>query len=294
MIHEGDLYALVSSGPSSLNIDLTYDRSLLYAARERITGDGLTPREYVNEMQAGSSGPIELRWRVNKAFKITREILSNLEQLKHRRKAFLYVTSGYDFNPFQEQRLRDSVLGQAFREALAAQTAEPNPQPYAELPVARMNQLRRLVEPGSNFADADLAYLMADLTQAANRANATFYTIDPRGLMARPSIDQDVDLQQWNRHINQQHFTMRMLADLTGGFAVVNTNNFGDAFRRVDSETSDYYVVGFYSNNADSSVRTRQLRVEVNRPDVTVRHRTHYTYESPLDQVPDAPTELNP
>ena len=294
VIHEGDLFALISSGPSSLNIDLTHDRSLLYSAMERITGDGLTPREYVNEVQSGSNGPIEIRWRVHKAFKLAREILGNLERLKHRRKAFLYLSSGYDFNPFQEQRLKNSVFGQAFRGALADPDADPDSERYLDLPVARMNQLRRLAEPGSTFGDADLAYEMADLAQSANRANATFYTIDPRGLMARPSIEYDVDLQQWNSHVSQQHFTMRMLAELTGGFAVVNTNNFGDAFARVDAETSDYYVVGFYSNNTDSSVRTRRLRIEVKRPDVTVRHRTHYTYEDPLDQVLEAPTGLNP
>ena len=81
---------------------------------------------------------------------------------------------------------------------------------------------------------------------------------------------------------------------MTGGFAVVNTNNFGDAFERVDGDTSDYYVVGFYSNNADSSVQTRRLRVEVKRPDVTVRHRTHYTYEDPQDRVLETPAGSNP
>ena len=58
----------------------------------------------------------------------------------------------------------------------------------------------------------------------------------------------------------------------------MNRNDFDDAFREIDAETSDYYVVGFYSSNPDPTFRTRRLRVEVNRGDVDVQHRTHYTY----------------
>ena len=75
---------------------------------------------------------------------------------------------------------------------------------------------------------------------------------------------------------------MRLLAGLTGGIAVVNTNNFGDALQRIDAETSDYYVLGFYSSNPDPTLQTRRLRVEVNRPGAAVRHRTHYTFVDPL------------
>ena len=40
-----------------------------------------------------------------------------------------------------------------------------------------------------------------------------------------------------------------MLADETGGIAVVNQNDFDKALKRIDTETSDYYVLGYYSNN---------------------------------------------
>ena len=42
LIHEGDMFGVISSGPSALNIDMTYDRSLLYSAMGRITGDGFS------------------------------------------------------------------------------------------------------------------------------------------------------------------------------------------------------------------------------------------------------------
>ena len=281
VIHEGDLFGVISSGPSALNIDMTYDRALLYSAMERITGDGFSPRQLIQEMQGGTGGPMELRWRVHKAFKLARQIVGNLESLKHRRKAFLYLSSGYDFNPFQMSRLMESPIGKAFLES----DEDFDSYRRQDIPATRLMQLRDMAEPGSGFAETDLAIELADLARAANRANATFYTIDPRGLLASPSIAYDVPLQEWTAHLSQTQFTMRFLAELTGGFAVVNTNNFDDAFERIDAETSDYYVVGFYSSNPDPSVHTRRLRVEVKRPGTNVRHRTHYTFADPQDDV---------
>ena len=59
----------------------------------------------------------------------------------------------------------------------------------------------------------------------------------------------------------------------------MNRNDFDDAFRELDAETSDYYILGFALDDADSTVRTRRLRVEVRgRNDVRVQHRSDYTY----------------
>ena len=61
------------------------------------------------------------------------------------------------------------------------------------------------------------------------------------------------------------------MAEETGGFAVVNTNDFAGEFKRIDAETSDYYVLGFYSSNPDPTKRTRTLEVKVDRPNVDGR-----------------------
>ena len=288
LIHEGDMFGIVSTGPSSIRVDMTYDRSLLYSSMERITGDGLSASDFIEERMGGNQGPMELRWRVHQAFKAAREIAANLEQVQNRRKSFIYLSSGYDFIPYQETRLRRSPFGQGF---IDPEEENPGVQGgFSYLPDAdgrglsplQVRQLQQMREPGSVFADADLAVLLADLAQAANRANASFYTIDPRGLVAAPEISYAVPLQEFQRYQKQTRFSMRLLADLTGGIAVVNTNNFDDALRRIDAETSDYYMLGFYSSNADTTLRTRQLRVEVNVPGASVRHRTHYTFADPL------------
>ena len=41
LLHEGDLFGIVSSGPSSISIDMTYDRKRLDLASNKMAGSGL-------------------------------------------------------------------------------------------------------------------------------------------------------------------------------------------------------------------------------------------------------------
>ena len=43
LIHDGDMFGIVTTGPSSLSIQLTYDRKVRDEAISRMTGDGLWP-----------------------------------------------------------------------------------------------------------------------------------------------------------------------------------------------------------------------------------------------------------
>ena len=282
LIHEGDMFGIVSTGPSSLAIDMTYDRSILAAAKERIMGDGFSTEELVRSLGSGGGGrgPEELRFRTNQAFNLARKIVGNMEGVEHRRKVFIYLSSGYDFNPFELERLRQGPIGDALRRYAAGDAALAGEELDAYHELTDM-ELRRYQQSqssrGGGFEDTDLAMEMALLARAANRANASFYTIDPRGLVAGRDIEFEVSSREWSDYMNQTQTSLRTLAYLTGGMAVVNQNNFEDALQRIDAETSDYYVLGFYSSNPDPTVITRRLKVEVNRPGVTVRHRSHYS-----------------
>ena len=79
----------------------------------------------------------------------------------------------------------------------------------------------------------------------------TIYTIDPRGLVGLGDIDEQVDPQQWSEFVRKSQDSLRVLAEETGGIAVVNQNDFDKALKRIDAETSDYYVLGYYSKNPD-------------------------------------------
>src|SRR5258706_8597937 len=86
LVHEGDLFGIVSSGPSSISIDMTYDKKRLDEAITKISGSGLKPSEIIQRI-SGSEGPTELRYNAHVAFTTMREAFDNLEKVHNRRKA---------------------------------------------------------------------------------------------------------------------------------------------------------------------------------------------------------------
>ena len=88
---------------------------------------------------------------------------------------------------------------------------------------------------------------------------------------------QEVNQQDWNAHLRETQDSLRVLAEQTGGTAVVNQNDFTKALKKIDGETSDYYVIGYYSNNPDALKRRRKLEVRTSRPGLTVASRTEYS-----------------
>jgi len=267
LIHEGDLVGLISNNSLGTSVDLTYDRALLDSAADRIIGNGFGPRELIMDMQNGTRGPAELRWRAHRAFFTVNTLLQSLENIEDRRKILLYISTGYDLNPFALQRLhRDQRADRFLRE-------------NGGMPASQMDPFEKVQRQGAVFADGELIGEMTELTQAANRANTTFYTMDPRGLVSSPDIDFNVPFEAWSEYVSTTRASLRTLAELTGGIAIVNTNNFDEMLQEIDAATSDYYVLGFYTNNPDPTHRTRALDVSVaGRGDVSVQARTSYTF----------------
>ena len=197
-----------------------------------------------------------------------RNIIRSLEQVQQLRKVVIYLSGGYDFNPFLAERrgYHPGVGGRAIV----------------------LNGPAGVLSDAAS--DRELTMGIFELATAAKRANASFYTVDPRGLVAGPERIAHYRVRG-TRSFNEWIFTtrnsLRSIAEQTGGRAVVNRNDFDDAFREIDAETSDYYILGFAVGNPDPVVPTRSLRVEVRgRDDVEVQHRSDYTYGGTSENRP--------
>lgn len=265
LIHDGDMFSIVSTGPSSLAIDPTYDRNRLEEAIKKISGSGLKPNDILEGSQ-GAQGPSEVRYRAHVAFSTAFDLMRQLEKIQNRRKAFIYVSNGYDFDPFPEGRMQAQAQLYGYGSG-----------------VAGAGTLMNMGRQGQQFADADLVRELADLTRAANRANVTMYTIDPRGLVGGAEMDDQVNMMEWNNHLRKAQDSLRVLAEETGGTAVINQNDFDRALKRIDAETSDYYVLGYYSSNPDPTRRHRAIQVKVQRDNVSVWARKGYSLRTPAD-----------
>jgi VWFA-related protein len=277
VVHDGDLFGIVSSGYSSIAIEMTYDRKPLADAAARVQGAGLPPSDVIATPH-GAQGPAEVRHRAHVAFSTAYEILQKFEQIHDRRKAFIYISEGYDYDPYSRSRAKAAADRNPAPRGSAADTGQvPDTNPFST---------------GNNeFAAADLSAELAELTREANRANTTIYTIDPRGLVGGPDIDQTtLDSRDWQDHVRETQNSLRTIAELTGGVAVVDRNDFKAALKRIDSEMSDYYVLGYYSSNPDPLKKRRTIEIRI-KPSpgkhagkYELSSRTSYTLKPPVSR----------
>ena len=129
------------------------------------------------------------------------------------------------------------------------------------------------------LASIDNRQFFLDLMSEANRANVSFYPVDPRGLPAwdnpmGPEAPPPVTVDQ--AMLKQRIEVMRTLALNTDGMAVVNSNDLDSGLKRISDDLTSYYLLGYYSSNGKLDGRIRSLRVRVTQPGVEVRARKGY------------------
>ena len=125
---------------------------------------------------------------------------------------------------------------------------------------------------------------------AAVRANVAIYPVDARGLQAvvpsggartgsrggLAAFSGSAVAGQFTALAAQQE-TLTSLASDTGGTAFTDSNDFGEAFARVERDISSYYILGFGSGNTNKDGRFRRLTVRVkNRTNVKVEAKAGY------------------
>jgi len=126
----------------------------------------MTPAEMFQLLES-SQGPGDLRYRAQVAFQTMYNMVASLDQVQNRRKAIVYISSGYDFDPYAEGRnSRDHIQGGRFADPIRTMIDQENP--YFRM--------------GALTADIELYGYMRELTPSANRTNASIHTVDPRCL----------------------------------------------------------------------------------------------------------------
>jgi hypothetical protein len=93
--------------------------------------------------------------------------------------------------------------------------------------------------------------------------------------------EQDVTASEFMDYTRQTQDTLRVMAEQTGGLAIVNMNDFDKGLRAIDNATSDYYVLSWYSNNPDPLRRLRKVQISVKRPNTTLGYVPEYTLKPP-------------
>ena len=165
---------------------MTYDLKRLDEAINKISGAGLKPPDIIERRMARRVRPKSAIARTSRS-RPSYDTLKNLEQVHNRRKAFIYVSDGYDFDPFAQSRDKanaercSATTGPECRVSTAAADGTA---------AGRATRTRSRRTASTSSPSPISASELAELTREANRANATIYTIDPRGLVGGPDLDE--------------------------------------------------------------------------------------------------------
>jgi VWFA-related protein len=144
-------------------------------------------------------------------------------------------------------------------------------------------------------------YNLLNTMNAMRRGNVATYSIDPRGLITPQKLmeecfpptrgEQGIGTDpcvgdqargsptDWNSWVRKAQHGLEIMSEETGGFAVVNTDDFTGGIAQIISDLDNYYLLGFYTTDTKSK-GYRPIDVEVKgRPDLKLRYRQGYQIE---------------
>lgn len=119
-----------------------------------------------------------------------------------------------------------------------------------------------------------------ELAAQANAHRVTFYMLEATGLRVSAAADASQQNPQLGVQVEQIHFSnlqapLQMLAEETGGLAVINTNNLLPRLERVAEDFNTYYSLGYQPSHAGDG-RFHKFEVKMKRKDLRARSREGY------------------
>jgi VWFA-related protein len=144
---------------------------------------------------------------------------------------------------------------------------------------------RTMTGPQGNGRDSFTFFENASLLQelqskvfaAAARNNVAIYTLDPRGLANNEySLGDNVSAADDRRIVQETMDLLRVVAEETGGRAIVGRNDPLPALRQMVEDSRTYYLLGYTSTEAPRDGKFHRIEVSVRRRNVDVHARKGY------------------
>jgi VWFA-related protein len=218
------------------------------------------------------------RRREQKTLKALDDLITHLGDLRDERKFVVLLSEGWVLFK-QNERLGATLEPDSLPAAPGVGVVDGRVSAGANRPNGYDRTFESCERERVRLAFVDHELEVRQLSHRANRANVTFYAVDPRGLAAfddsigplRPATPtQDV------RRLAARQGGLRELAANTDGAVVINTNDVKGGVARMMADLNAYYLLRYYSSNTNLDGRFRRITVRVSRPGVRVRARTGY------------------
>jgi VWFA-related protein len=128
-------------------------------------------------------------------------------------------------------------------------------------------------------------------SQSLAQQGVVLYIVDAKGLAVPRSMTAEAQgtlpvrgrgrfepQQDAERMSDDTYPTMDLMASITGGRYLVNTNDLADGFKKAASDLEGSYTLGFYVSDEPDS-KWHNLKASVRRSGVNLRHRKGYLAE---------------
>jgi VWFA-related protein len=194
--------------------------------------------------------------------------------IRGRRKALVLISEGLDFNT-------DDVMGPRSSGGFGQAPSGGTVNPFSNNSVNESMYAASIIDE------------MQAVFEAASRANVAVYSVDPRGVASEtdilmqyggPSVaggagtlgDPGLVSRGVREELQRQMGSLRTYSEVTGGLALVGTNDFETGFRKIVEDNSAYYVLGYNIVNPKHDGKFHDITVRVKRPGRQVRARKGY------------------
>jgi VWFA-related protein len=256
---------------------------------------GRPPTERCPDDERGIADEMIERRREKQTLNALGDLIVYLRGVREERKAIITITDGWRLfgaNPTLARRVNCQVPTGP-QVTIDPRTGRPTSKPTPNTPGRGLTN----TDADPQICERDrMALALLDneqqfrnLLQEANRANASFYPIDPRGLVVfdepimklgtgrpQPMTPLTVDAGRLRARLD----SLRTLAENTDGLAIVDSNNLDAGLKRVVADLSSYYLLGYYSNGKLDG-KYHAITVRVKRPGVQVRARRGFMAATP-------------
>lgn len=264
----GDMMAVLHiGGTAPFSQDITRSRVRLLNSIEKFRGGNDIPSESRSTTETQEATQITLPdgttsslivadlFETERALQTTRtldalrQIATRLGSVRGRRKSLIFVSEGFT-SPQGSSNPADAFNADASRTRAIADSIE---------------------------------IALRDAARAATLSDVTIYTVDPRGLQANAGRGDILTSDETNSQAREDARalqSMRDVAGLTGGTAIVNTNNLAAGLQRMVVENSSYYVIAFTPTPMPRDGKLHKLEVRVKPRGLNVKARRGYIAES--------------
>jgi VWFA-related protein len=132
-------------------------------------------------------------------------------------------------------------------------------------------------DPSSfDFSSTQLRALYESAWNALNDAQITVYPLDLGGLFNPGFVSPRFRRMIRSRRAIDSISNLETLAKMTGGKLCDFKMNLSGCYREAQTDASQYYLIGYYTDITKGKTGWRKLDVTVQRPQVEVRARTSY------------------